>query len=708
MDFVFQGFQSGLPSWLYFVLIAATIGLAWWSYKGIQTIRPFYRYTLIALRSAVFLILLVLLLNPFFKSESIRFEKPAIMVMFDNSSSISVQKGDYRGDETYRDLVSELNFENRDRLDFRFFSVDNDVNPVESPDSLTLDGSETNLYNAVEIIHNNQRDARTAILFTDGIFNKGRNPVFLSRELEIPIFTIALGDTSRQRDLVVQDIVTSASGYLNTAHPVEVNVLNQGFGQEPFQVQLKSGDEIIQSRTVNPTTATSSHTVTFQLDLSEEGLQQYEIEIPEKQGEWTAANNIQPFSIEVLDDKQSILSLAFEIHPDVRLVRSLLLQDENTQLSTRTWLDGNRFIRGDLSLDADTLDLLLLHGYPGRGASRRVVEHLEQLTERVPAILFSTPRSTGNSPDGAATLFPIFSAETASPVEVNIVPIIESTEHPIMELPEVSYERVPSVYAPIRRLEVNPGATVLFNSLFQGVDTGQPVIAIQQVGNFRRAQLNAHGWYRIAQSTNPQARAFIESLIYNIVSWTATQPDNRRLKIQPTQKIFTGNETVSFNAFLTNESGDIEDDGVITVTISGEEIETRLYNMNNIGDGQYRLDIGALPEGIYRFEATAQKGNRTIDTQSGEFSVSGSNVEYVNTTRNDDLLRRIADATGGGFHTYETAGGIWEEMNERGLLDREQRSITNLFYPYQHAFWFILAIVLLGSEWLLRKYVALP
>lgn len=707
MDFVFQGFQSGLPPWLYIVLIAGTVALAWWSYKDIRTIRPIYRYSLIALRGMVFFILLVLLLNPFFKSEGVRYENPELLVLFDNSSSISVTKGDYRGKETYRNIISELNFENRERLDFRYFSVEGDVNPV-TPDSLTFDGSETNLYNAVEVIHNNQRDARSAILLTDGIFNKGRNPVFLSKELEIPVFTVALGDTTRQRDLVVQDIVTNATGYFDTAHPVEVNVLNRGFGQESFQVQLKSGNDVLQSQTVNPTSSTSSHTVTFQLEPSEEGLQQFEISIPEKQGEWTGANNTQPFSIEVLDDKQSILSLAFEIHPDVRMTRNLLMRDENTQLISRTWLGGSRFIQGGLALNADTLDLIIVHGYPARGLPEQTRSRLADLLDEVPSILISTPRSSLNSLPDAGSLLPISSVQSSSPLEVNVIPIVESADHPIMELPEVSYERIPSVYAPIRGLTTSPGATVLFNSMYQGTATDQPVIAIQQVGNLRQAQLNGYGWYRIAQSTNPQTREFVETLIYNVVSWTATRPDNRRLKVQPAQKIFTGSETVSFNAFLTNESGEVEDDGVITLTISGEDIESRLYNMNNIGGGQYRLDLGALPEGIYRFEATAQKGNRTIDTQSGEFSVSGSNIEYVNTTRNDDLLRQIAEATGGRFYTYANAGSIWEDMDSSGLLDREERIETDLFYPYQHAFWFVLAIVLLGAEWLLRKYVALP
>ncbi|MFH5833886.1 CARDB domain-containing protein [Halalkalibaculum sp. DA3122] len=707
MDFVFQGFQSGLPSWVYLLLIAATLGIAWWSYKDFKAIRPLYRYGLITLRGLTFLLLLLLLLNPLFRSELTQYNNPEVLVMFDNSASVSINKGDYEGTGDYRRTIADLNFQAIDRLDFRFFSFGDQV-VLSHPDSLSFDGSKTNLNQSLEIIRNNQRDARAAVLFTDGIFNQGQNPVFLSRELDIPVFTVALGDTSRLQDLVVQNIVTNATGYLNSAHPVEVTLLNQGFGGEPFQVQLISDGEVLQSETVTPTSSISSHTIAFDLQLKEEGLQQFEIAIPPKENEWTEANNVQPFSIEVLDDRQRILSLAFEIHPDVRMVRTLLMQDENSQLSTRTWLGGNRFISGDLNIDADTLDLVILHGYPGRGISSQLASRVENIMDSVPAVIFPTPGTRLENLPSSESVLPISNPDNNSAVEVNLAAAVEASEHPVMELPEVSYDRLPTIYSPIRGLNLSPGSTVLYNSRFQGTATGEPLVALQQVGNLRRAQLNAFGWYRIAQSTNPQAREFIENLIFNTVSWTATQPDNRRLKIQPDQKNFTGNEPVSFNAFLTNESGEVENEGVITLTLTGEQVESRLYNMENTGGGQYQLEIGALPEGIYEFEATAKKGNRTIDTQSGEFSVSGSNIEYVNTVRNDELLRQIAGETGGQFYTYQEAHTLWQDMDDRGLMEEQQHVETQLFYPNQHPFWFVIVIILLGAEWILRKYVALP
>ncbi|MFW6157337.1 MAG: hypothetical protein ACOC4S_00710, partial [Balneolaceae bacterium] len=188
----------------------------------------------------------------------------------------------------------------------------------------------------------------------------------------------------------------------------------------------------------------------------------------------------------------------------------------------------------------------------------------------------------------------------------------------------------------------------------------------------------------------------------------AEQPDNRRLVVEPDRQMFSGGETVSFTAFLNNESGDREPDAEIQVTISGEDMDSRIYSMDHRENGRYELDIGTLPEGAYRFEAVAEKEGREIDRREGDFSVGGTSEEYVNTVRDDGLLRNIAENSGGAFFTFEEAGQVRETMEEMGWTEPEEETATELFYPYRHAFWFILVILLLGMEWALRKYASLP
>jgi hypothetical protein len=290
---------------------------------------------------------------------------------------------------------------------------------------------------------------------------------------------------------------------------------------------------------------------------------------------------------------------------------------------------------------------------------------------------------------------------------IQILPNVGPTVHPVMELPEISTNLLPSVIAPIQNSDLTEGATALFISQFQGRNTEQPLIAVSEIGNRRITQVNGYGWYRLMQSPNNQVREYAGNLFANIVSWTATRPDNRKLRIQPSKKVFRGSEQIVLNAFLTNESGENETEGVIELSLSGEQIDTRFYSMNNVGNGRYSLSINSLPQGLYSFEAEATKGNRTIDTQKGEFTVSNTNNEFVNTERNDNLMRVIADRTGGSYFLYSDLEGFADSLNTKGMLEREEKVTNTLFYPYQHSFWFILVVALLTTEWILRKYFAL-
>lgn len=707
MDFVFQGFQSGLPVWFFLLLFLITSGMAWWSYKNITALSPVFRYVLITLRSLMFFVLLLLLLNPFFQSETVEEIRPEIQVLFDNSASTSFEKGTYEGERSYRQAIDELNFQDSSDVAFHFLSFSSQVNP-SPPESLTFDENQTHLYSAVENIKNNEGDLRGAILFSDGIYTRGQNPEFLSRELEVPVITVALGDTSSMQDLIVRNVITNSTGYLNTPQTVEANISSNGYPQTSFEVELLSSDgEVIDTQTVTPESETTSQSVEFTLEPEEEGLQQYEINIPALDGEWSVENNTQPFSIEVLDARQKILHLAFEVHPDVKMVRSILSEDENTQLDSYTWVTENRFIEGALNVDPDTLDLVILQGFPEGELDESLQDQLDELLQEVSFATFSTPAQPAAGRSRLQEHLLITAEDTPSYSESGFRPAAEPDDHSVMELPEITFNRLPPLYAP-DEAELISGAQLLFTSDSQASGNDIPLIAVQETGNRRKAQVEAFGWYRLFQSGNDEVREYLETLFFNLLSWTAEQPDNRRLEFEPDQQMFSGNDPVSFTAFLTNEGGNEEAEGLIDVRLTGEAIDSNQYSMENEGGGQYSLNVGTLPEGVFEYEAVARKGEREIDRRTGEFSVSSSSEEFVQTIRDDELLRNIAGNSGGSFFTFEEAGAIRSEMENLGWLEPDEQTYSDTYYPYQHIFWFLVVMMLLSGEWLLRKYAALP
>jgi len=707
VDFIFQGFQSSLPVWIYLLIFIGTSLLSWWSYRGVSGIRKSYRYILIGIRSAVFFLLLALLLNPFVKTEDPYFEQPNILVMLDNSASTAIEKSTYQGIDTYQQVLNTLNFSDSSEVNFDFFAVGNETN-ASNPDQLSFDADQTNLSVAMQAVQANQSEASAAVLISDGVFTKGQNPIFEAQNLERPVFTIGLGDTTFQKDVLVSSVATNPTGYLNSTQPVTATIKTKGFEGQSFPVELRKGNEVIETQTLTPEISNSSQEVTYELPLNTEGLQQYQIQIPKLSDEWTDANNIQRFSIDVKDAKQQILSLAFEIHPDVKLVRSLLLGDQNTKLTTRTWLQGEKFIEGNFSLDPDTVDLAIIHGYPESGLPGTLQEKIKKFAENVPLITVSTPLFSPDRFEQQVTSLPVTVTGAWDFMPVSLHPEVESSAHPVMELPSTTYDRIPRISAPIENLDNVPGATKLFSSSYQGRDTQKPVLIAQELGNKRRSLVTGFNWFQLEQSSDANVQEFVRQLWLNIISWTATSPDNQLLDVQPTQTSFTGSESVVINAFLNNERGEVEADANIDISVSSDTTDARFYSMENKGAGQYQLDLGTMPEGLYSFEATAQKGGRTIDSQSGEFAVARSNAEFLNTSRNDQLMRQVAQRSGGEYVPFDSVENFWDRLEQQGLLDQQREVQTTFFYPYQHIGWFILVLILLCTEWIFRKYLSLP
>ncbi|MEX2396316.1 MAG: hypothetical protein WD491_04780, partial [Balneolales bacterium] len=390
MNFAFEGFNATYNVFFLVALAALSLGIAYWTYRNIGGLSKSVRLVLISLRALVFLVLILLLLNPVFNIEQENLIKPEIAVLLDNSQSSIIDKGEYSGEPDYQQVINTLGLRDTSNVRFETYSFDNDLVQA-SPDSLTFNGTETNINKALTTFREQKGNEQAVILISDGIYNKSRDPSYTAGRFPLPVFSLALGDTARLNDLIVQNVTNNNSGYKNTVTPVVASVLNDGFPDTNITVQLRRDGDVIDEQVFQNNQSRSVYEARFEVELDETGLQQYEIHVPEIEGEWTTENNSEVFSIDVLDDKIRIMQLAFEVHPDVRGLRSILTGDDSIDLDYRTWVSGDRFIEGDFPQDPDTLDLIILHGFPSPDISNHLLDQVTEFTQGKPVVFLSGP-----------------------------------------------------------------------------------------------------------------------------------------------------------------------------------------------------------------------------------------------------------------------------------------------------------------------------
>ena len=707
MDLFNPAYHSTLAVIVLVALFPAAAVLAWWSYRRPVALSDTMRYLLIGLRTLAFWLILVVLLNPVFRMTHTWNEKSNIAVLLDNSASVTIKKGAYQGIRDFRSVVKSLRLSDTSRVHYHIYAFSKNIRKA-SPDSLKFNGQDTDLDNALKSLTQQDQNYKAIVLVSDGISTYGPDPTYTVSELNTPVFTVAVGDTSYERDVIVESVVHPDKAYKDSPTPINVTVLNDGFPGRKIDVQLLRDGHIVDHKTIQTSGQRSSSTVNFSVKPTHTGQQQYEINIPALKEESNKRNNHRYLTLNVLDNQTRVLDIAFEIYPDVKTVRTILGQDKGIKLESRTWISGNTFIGGKLPTKTDSLNLIILQGYPNPSIPVSTRNEIRQLIQNKPVVLLATPEMDISQADQSLrAVLPLIGPAKFIPMDISVKENQAEKGHPVLDLPHVEdQDSSPFWYGPITHVNPSQGAHVLLKADYHGQATNSPILGLRTVGNRRLAELLAFGYYHWYQLPG-KTQDYVTKLISNIVKWTATQPDNRLLRLRPSQTVYDESEPVVFNATLNNQNGQPEDGAVIELTISGNQYNAHHFTMGHTGSGQYGVRIGTLPEGRYHYKATARKQEIPAGKASGEFVVGSKGTEFVNTQRNDGLLRYISKTTGGLFYTWKEAGSVVSGLKDKGLMNVTQKTEEASYPLHQSPWWFIAALILLTSEWVLRKVKAL-
>ncbi|HKJ49413.1 MAG TPA: hypothetical protein VJ973_10005, partial [Christiangramia sp.] len=328
---------------LYIALaLIAALGFAFFQYLyPAKKRRPGKDYIFFTLRFISVFLIILLLINPKIKSVDYEIDKPGLILLSDNSQSISYQG---QGEELKR-LSSSIaqNKEIQKNFEVNRLSFGESVG---LNDSMNFSAGQTDIYAALsetEDIFSNKNSA--VILLTDGNQSVGRDFRYYKNKAGIEVFPVIIGDTTSYTDLSIGQINVNRYAFLNNRFPVEIFVDYSGNDLQEAEVKIRSGNALIYSQTVNFSDESKSQIIRTELPANSLGVKTYQVEIEPVTAEKNLVNNSQKFAIEVIDERTSVLILSGITHPDLgaleksiesnqqRSVDIKYIDDDNTQLS---------------------------------------------------------------------------------------------------------------------------------------------------------------------------------------------------------------------------------------------------------------------------------------------------------------------------------------------------------------------------------------
>lgn len=671
----------------WYILLCLLVGLvyAWLLYGKAHSWSKPLNYTLAALRFVCISLICFLLLAPLLSYIRNSIEKPSVVFAIDHSQSIAfAHDSAYLAKlqtslETMADKLRQEGFE----TEFQYFSP-------EKAEAFTHPTTDLGLL--LRQVQNNyeNRNLDKVVLLSDGIHNQGLSPLYI--EYNFPVVPVGLGDTTLKKDLKINALFFNKIAYLGNQFPIVAELQNIAFDDRNVRVSLLQGGQVIESKTVL-SRKNSLQEVSFLATARQKGLQYYTVAVEALQGEQNLQNNQRDAFVEVIDGKEKILLMAFAPHPDLKALRSIIEKNENYSLEVH--------IIGIGTPKENRYDLVIAHQVPDlQNAGQALLN--KYIAQNTPVWYILGAQSNvltfqGNNKVLDIRARPGQNDQVLGQLNSQFSRFdIEADKAKILQ-------RLPPMTVPYGEYRLKEQAEAVLWQQVGSVATKRPLLALSTGASPKSAVLAGEGlWqWRLEEYALTEQQEVVDGLVLKVIQYLSTKDDKRKLRVYTTNTEYYDFDKVVFEAEAYNDIYEKIYNLKLNLRIRNSEGKNFDYTLS-LSEGNSRFEIPPLPKGIYRYTATAEILGRMEQSQ-GEFTVRELQLEALQSTADHELLRQLAQNTGGRFFKADALQSL-----EAYLIKEKKANALHSSQELEeliHLKWlFFLLMTLAAAEWVSRKY----
>ncbi len=706
---------------IYLLILFIFLGIGfilWFYYRTIPTVSVFSKVIFIILRSVAFVLILLVLfgtiLHLIFKQE----ELAELALLIDDSASMQISDKGIKRSEVLKEILhSSSLIKVKQKFHIYPYRFSDKTNKIKGDflDSLSFKGRGTDLASALisvtEKKGNNKPNA--ILLFSDGNYNIGDNPVRVADQLNIPIFSTAIGDTAEKSDIILTKVLTNDITYKDNFTSCMVSLQGYGFGEKNVTVRLKQGGKVLNRKMVTIPNNDMEATVDFEFKLHGAGINKLSVEVDHLEGEFTSNNNSREFYIKVLESRMRILLLASSPSPDLAFLKRILLADENVELTVRTQKRSGSFYEGSFpdKSNFDELDLLIMLDFPSSSTPASIWEIVKStiIDKQVPFMFFAGRNFDINRINNIKDFMPCTLDRKLKGVVESPVVNQENKFHPLLKIKNnssiFSWSTLPPIFPGCRVSSVKPGDRVLCETakdIYSDKSSinKNPLILVHQAGKDKSIVFLGYGFYRwdLVMWGIGKTNEVLGGFIGNSVRWLSVHEQGDRVILKTNEYNYRAGEKVFFSVQVYNQEYKPEQGATVRLKISTprrvEEID-----LTDMGDGQYYGEKRFFETGTYQISAEAVVENRMLGKDEQEFSVDNFNPEFINTKADFNLLEELSSITGGKCFYKHNLDSLYQFIQ----FEPKQVESSKEIEFFQSPWVLVLIILLLSADWFLRK-----
>lgn len=741
--------RVGLP--LLFVVAFVLAGLTLWTYNGVRKASSRRVLALLLLRLGALLVVFLLALRPSLASRDELRVPSTLLIAADASESMTILD-EYDNQSRWglltrklrecEPLLARLREENNVTVILYRFA--GDISEFDTAGK--ADGKRTDIGQALQTLferHGHERFLRGVLVLSDGADNGTRFPALPLaakwRALPCPVHTFAFGKpttTASHRDLALTAITPEPSPVaVKGKLTIKVIVDAPGFANTTARFRLLLNDQEVLAKDEKLVRAQGNEVRLVCDAPATPGELKVTVKADPLLGELTTANNEISTYVTVTKEGVSVLYVEGKFRAwEPKFIRYALSQDPRIRLYEAVFPQGAPANADLLQLQQQHYDVILLGDVSARRLASggfNVLNKVHELVQErgVGLLMFGGYEALGNSDwqgTPVAALLPV-ELDPAGQVEdaVQMVPTPDGLRHYVLRLADKEEDNK-LIWSRLRKLKgmtrvgrPKPSATLLAET-----DGRTPLLVGHKYGEGRVLAFGGdttERWRNTPEGRDAHARFWKQ-----LVLWLAKQDEAEgSVWVRPDVRRLPAGGKFAFTVGLRGKGGVEIKDGRFEVNVVGpaggefavptarDRDEERGVYWKTDAPGEYRV--------VVRGRGKGTEGDEVNGEASARFLVYQDDAEMSRQAADHDFLAKLANAGGGQFYKADDLSQFLSELPAQPLP--QSRPKAKLLPDWRRTpatgsardqfaalaasgtlACFVLFVVLVCTEWFLRRY----
>lgn len=662
---------------LYLILalvVSATI--AFFYYKNSKAGKLVYLFTV--MRFLVLFLLGVLLINPKIKSTTYTVSKPDLVVLVDNSASMTtVDKA-----ENINSKIALLtdNKKLQDKFTIEKFHFSNDI--VKDSGQTKFTGDITDLFKALKATDNIYKNTdATVVLVSDGNQTYGSDYAYLAETLEHPVYSLIVGDTTQFEDIRISKVNVNKYAFYKNEFPVELFFNYSGQQNREVSYKLLAGNRTVYQGNLSFSPLELSKKVNLTLSADSKGVQEYTIVVSDLPQEKNTDNNTKQFGVEVIDEGTKIALVSSFSHPDIGAFKKSIESNQQRKVTIAS--------PSEVLNNLNEYNLVIL--YQPNQTFSKVFEEVNKLGKNTFVVAGSRTDwdFLNNSQDNV--LYHKTTQEEISPVYNS-----NFSSFLVNQLP---FEDFPPLDGYLGNITINGTADILLNQKVKNISLNEPLLVMIENKGKRNGYLLGENSWRWRARSYVETGSFVtyDEFVSKLIFYLATSTKKERLQVN-TESFYYGN--VIIDAAYFDKNYQFNKNGNLELKLTDENGESNLYTMQ-LRNNYFQFNNSGLAPGKYTYEVNVTGENIS---KSGGFSVIGFDVEKQYYNANYKKMSKLSELTGGEVTLLEDTNQLIDNLINNQAFKPIQKSSETVDSIISWKLLLFLIVALLAAEWFLRKY----